>query len=143
MSPVAPEIITAVAVFSGTVAGGIITHLSSRGLRDREWRLALRRERLQAREALYVSYLSIAQSHVVKAIGFQRIEHVSDLNGLNDALARIEMVASAEVLNSAKALFQGVLDSQSAGKKTDIDFYKAKQSYVQAVRNELSSLESV
>ncbi len=140
-----PEVITALSsVLAGTVSGGIISYITGVSLKNKEWKLALIRERLHEREKLFAEFLVITQHLLIQSME-HKIEKPSELTVMNNEFARIEMVASKSTVEAAKLICDYVLTSHSSQElqNKNRDFYTLKQTFIHAARKEFKSLEKL
>ena len=98
-----PEIIAVLGTLFGALVGGLINYLSSRSVKNHEWRLSLAKDQAVSRQKLYAEFLVEAQRLVMQAHE-EKISSLSDLNALNGKFAEVSLVAPDSVVEAAKKL---------------------------------------
>jgi hypothetical protein len=132
---------TLISVLSGAVVGGIINYAATSRAKNQEWRLEMARLRILERRKLYADFLALSQLLIAQAID-SKLSNASEISVVFNEQARIELVASDEVIASAKAICSCVLDSHARDPGKDKgNFYSLKSAFVTAVRKELDLLE--
>lgn len=132
---------TLISVLSGAVVGGLINYLATSKAKSREWHLSLIRERILERQKLYADFLAASQLLIAQSLD-KKISNVGEIGVISNELARIELVASQAVVDSAKSICDCVLShhaEQPDGKSTG--YYNLKIAFIGAVRTELEALE--
>lgn len=132
---------TLVSVLSGTIVGGIINFIATSQVKNQEWKLEMARLRILERRKLYADFLASSQLLIAQAID-SKLSNASEFSAVFNEQARIELVASDEVIVSAKAICSCILDSHAKdSSKYKYNFHTLKSAFVTAVRKELDLLE--
>lgn len=138
----APEITTTIAALGGTLVGGFINYLSSRSVKNHEWRLSLAKDQAASRQKLYAEFLVEAQRLVIQAHE-NKISSLSDLNALNGKFAEVSLVAPDSVVEAAKKLTDAAITSHSAPPAKEVaDFFKLRAAFIAAVRQDIERILS-
>ena len=138
----APEITTTIAALGGTLVGGLINYLSSRSVKNQEWRLSLAKDQAASRQKLYSEFLVEAQRLVIQAHE-EKISSLSDLNALNGKFAEVSLVAPDSVVEAAKKLTDAAITSHSVPPAKEVaDFFKLRAACIAAVRQDIASVLS-
>lgn len=135
------EIITLIAALGGTVVGGFINYFSSRSMKTREWQLSLTKERIAAKQSLYSEFLVSSQRLMVKSIQ-EPTNTLCDLDVMSNEFARIEIIGSDTVVQTARQICDCILVAHRPEKDDKKhDYFKLKQEFIVAAKDELSMLE--
>ncbi len=133
------EAITALGTLVVAVVAGVISYAAGRGMKTHEWRLALVKEEIATRKALYIGFLTEAQRLLVQSLEM-KTNTVADLNDLNAKYAEISLVGAKPVVEAAKLVVDAVLSAHTAGDSDkNNDFFGKKERLINAVRSELDS----
>ena len=137
-----PEAIAVLGTLFGALAGGLINYLSSRSVKNHEWRLALAKDQAVSRQKLYAEFLVEAQRLVVQARE-EKISSLADLNALNGKFAEVSLVAPDRVMETAQKLADAAITSHSAPPATEVtDFFKLKAAFIAAARQDIARVLS-
>jgi hypothetical protein len=132
---------TLVSVLSGTIVGGLLNSFVASRAKQQEWKLGLLRERILERQRLYADFLASSQRLIVQAMD-AKLSNAAEMSVIHNELARVELVASREVIDSATKICSHILDSHAQNPPKDrANFYDLKTKFVCTVREELASLE--
>lgn len=108
-------------------------------MKTHEWRLALAKEELASRKALYAAFLAEAHRLLIQSME-TKIESVAGLRDLDAKYAEISLAGSRPVVEAAKLVVDAVLSAHTAGEAGEKkDFYARKERFIDAVRKELDS----
>jgi len=136
----ASELLPVASVLAGVLTGGFINYFAMRSVKSYEWKLALAKEQMASRQKLYAEFLVEAQRLVVEAME-RKIARPTELNAMNGKFAEISLVASEAVVNSARAVADYALESQSAAGPTESsDFFSLKRAFIDAARKDIASV---
>lgn len=126
---------------AGTLLGGLVSYLSNKNLKDREWRLSIIREEINELKKLYSDYLAEATRLEVVSLK-HKINDLREFNVLGTILSQIELLGSQKVITAARELGDHVLYSHAENvKKREKGFFDHKSNYVAAVKKELLELK--
>lgn len=133
------ELIAIISTLVGAVVAGVISYIAGRGMKTHEWKLALAREEIASRKSLYVAFLAESQRLLIQST-HTKISSVTELKDLDARFAEISLLSSAPVVEAAKLIVDSILSAHTAGReRDDTNFYARKQSFIDAVRQELAS----
>lgn len=138
----APEIITTIAALGGTLVGGLINYLSSRSVKNHEWRLSLAKDQVASRQKLYAEFLVEAQRLVLQAHE-EKISSLYDLNALTSKFAEISLVAPDSVVEAARKLTDTAIASHVVPPAKEVaDFFKLRAAFISSVRQDIARVLS-
>lgn len=134
------ESIAVLGTLLGALVGGLLNYLSSRSVKNHEWRLALARDQAATRQKLYAELLVEAQRLVILARE-EKINSLTDLNALNEKFAEVSLVAPDSVVESAQKLADYAITSHSAQPAKEVaDFFKLKTEFIAAARQDIARI---
>ena len=137
-----PEAIAVLGTLFGALAGGLINYLSSRSVKNHEWRLSLAKDQAASRQKLYAEFLVEAQRLVVQARE-EKITSLADLNPLNGKFAEVSLVAPDSVVEAAQKLADSAITSHGAQPAKEVaDFFELKTSFIAAARKDIARVLS-
>jgi hypothetical protein len=137
-----PEIIAVLGTLFGALVGGLINYLSSRSVKNHEWRLSLAKDQAVSRQKLYAKFLVEAQRLVIQAHE-GKISSLADLNALNGKFAEVSLVAPDSVVEAAKKLTDAAITSHSTPPAKEVaDFFKIKSAFIAAARQDIARVLS-
>ena len=126
----------------GVVVGALLNYVMLRKVKSLEWRLALARDQSTFRQKLYAEFLVTAQQ-LVSMSRDDRVTSLRDLDPLNAKFAEVSLVGPEKVVNAARQLADYALTSQTAPPAKEVrDFYKLKEQFISAVREDISAVLS-
>lgn len=135
------ELIAILTTLATASVAGIISYWAGLGLKRREWRLQIARERLASREGLYAEFLTLASAHVLLAIE-EKADAVSAFRQITEKREHIAMVSSPAVSQAADDLWQAAIEANAVENTADSGFAALKATFIREVRAELSRLEA-
>lgn len=135
------QLVLALFTLFGVVIGGVANYISAVRTKNREWRLALVRARIDERQKLYAELLVAAQELSLQSV-LEKAKDIRPFNPVISVLARVELVASDPVVEAARKLCSHVFDvHQTNPPKTDRLLHHEKTDFIKVVRSELQQLE--
>lgn len=134
------ELITVAGTLVAALVAGVVSYLAGRGMRTHEWRLALAREELTARKALYAAFLAEAHQLIIQA-SETKLSDVRELEVLNRQYAEITLVGSKPVIEAAMHIVDRVLmaNVREETAAEALEYHPRKEAFLTAARNELRS----
>lgn len=136
------EIITTIAALGGTLVGGLINYLSSRSVKNHEWRLSLAKDQVASRQKLYAEFLVEAQRLVLQAHE-EKISSLYDVNALTSKFAEISLVAPDSVVEAAKKLTDTAITSHVVPPAKEVaDFFELRAAFISAARQDIARVLS-
>ena len=120
------SVVTALAALGGSLVGGLTTFAStwlSQRYQDSRERVA---SEIMKRETLYGQFINEATRVGLEAFE-QEIESLASLTGLLALLNRIRLTASADVLEAAERVVDGIAELYMAENKTPRELYESRQ----------------
>jgi hypothetical protein len=134
------ELIAVFGTLSGGLLVGLINYFSNKRIKHHEWRLALARDQVIARQKLYADFLVEAQRLVMLALE-EKISSPTSLNALNGKFAEINLVASEPVIEEAKKLADYAITSHSEKTaKEAVNFFALKESFIAVARQDIAKV---
>ena len=135
-----PELITIAGTLGAALIAGVVSYLAGRGMKTHEWRLAIAREELAARKALYAAFLAEAHRLIIQA-SETKMGNVRELDTLNRQYAEITLVGSKPVTEAAMHLVDRVLMAHVREETAAeaLEYHPRKEAFLTAARNELQS----
>lgn len=140
-----PELTTIAGTLAAALVAGLVSYWAGRGMKTHEWRLALAKEEVAARKALYASFLSEVQRLIIQSTE-DKFHETSKLETLNQLYAEITLLGSTPVTEAAALLFDAVLLENMRDDITAeeaMEFHPRKQAFLKAAREELRSFTEV
>lgn len=140
-----PQVIAAMigvsSVLLGTFTGGFISYLSNRNLKLKEWRLSLIKEEVSVRRKIYSDFLSEANRLILYSLE-GKFNSARNLDMLTNYFSQIELVSTAQVIEQARNLVSCIVISNTESIiKSNQDFYRLKEYFIESVKNELAELD--
>ena len=134
------ELIAVIGTLSGALVGGLINYFSTRSVKNQEWRYAVARDQVLARQKLYAEFLVEAQRLVVQARE-EEISSLADFNAMNGKFAEICLVAPEAVINAAKKLADYALTSHAEQAANEVvKCFALKDSFIAAARQDITKV---
>jgi hypothetical protein len=137
LSDFPPQLWAIISVLSGVVGGGLVTHVSNRKIKLREWQLQLSREQIADKRKAYVEFLGHAQTVVLHTVTASE-KDLDKMSALHASFAMVELSGSAEVKAAATNLLKSVVAHFATiqkGKEGEFVFCKA--AFIDAARADL------
>lgn len=141
MDPIAFFTALAPTVVAAVVAG-VVSYLAGRSMKSFEWRLALTRDRLAARERLYGEFLAEATTLQLQSID-AKVERAADFSSITAKMELISLQAPDAVVAAAREVWTAALDANAAKPKEGpgTGFFALKQTFIKEVRSEVEALQ--
>lgn len=142
-----PQIVSAsvagLAALVGGFAGVLFSYWSNKKLKLREWRLQVLKDQSTEKRSAYAEL--IAKAYSISTLAATQCDaKLTEFSALDMAYAKVELMASDEVVAAARELTECVLDRFSAEKPKVTDrFVRAKVAFVKAARRELADYDSL
>lgn len=136
----ATAIIGAASALLGSLAGGVASYLSTRSMRKLEWKLLQVEKEIQRRETLYADFLSDANKFIVQSFE-QKVNSINDLGSIINYESKIRLV-SPSLGSLAREITACVLDYHQKDKKTEREYPKLRDEFIEKCRAELDILRS-
>lgn len=134
------EVIAVLGTLGGALLVGLINYFSNRSVKNQEWRLAIERDQISTRQKLYAEFLVQTQRLVIQARE-EKINSLTDIDGINGKFAEVCLVAPEAVVEKAKKLADYALTSHSEQPAKEIaDFFSLKESFIAAARDDLAKV---
>jgi hypothetical protein len=135
-----PELIAIVGTLSGGLLVGLINYFSNKRIKNHEWRLALARDQVTARQKLFADFLVEAQRLVMLARE-EKLSSLTDFNIINGKFAEICLVSSEHVIEEAKKLADYAITSHAAQPAKEVaNLFALKQSFIAAARQDMAKV---
>lgn len=140
-----PEAIAPLLNFVSTGAVAILaawlSYMAGKGMKRQEWDLALRREKVAARQRLYADFLVEADRQTLLSLEKKSSEPTA-FHEITRIFAEIELLSPDGVTEAAKAICSEVIGSHGAEEKERGNFYELKQTFIREARVEISAYEN-
>jgi len=111
-------------------------------MKNQEWHLALRREKIALRQRLYTEFLAETERLTLLSIE-EKAKDATEFNLVVAKWAEIELVAATEVRVSGKKLLSQILDAHAIGAKPNGDLFPLKSAFIDCVREEIAALDAL
>jgi len=128
-------LITALSAIIGVISGGIITYWSNSKLKSIEIRHKIETESITEKKAAYTEFLCLINESATKMIQEKRV-NFDLIHPLSASLAKIEILASENVFDTARDLF-GVVLSIGEQEVSASELAVKRVEFVNAVKKEL------
>lgn len=134
------ELIAVFGTLLGVLIGGLINYLANRSVKNHEWRLALAKDQVAARQKLYAGFLVEAQRLAVQA-SERKVSTVAELDLMGEKFAEISLVAPDSILEVARRRADCAVVSHSAQLTTEAaDFFQLKIAFIAAARQDIAKV---
>ena len=111
------EYAAVIGTLAGVLVGGLTNFLTTRSVKQQEWRLTLARDQLTYRQQTYSDFLAESQRLTALVI-YGNLDLPSDLKVLDKLIAQMSLVSPPEVVDCAwelrRHLFRGATPSPEA-----------------------------
>lgn len=143
MSPQTTTVlISALAALCGVTIGGLITYLTNKDLKKKEWKYDILREEINNRKKLYSSFLSEAYKLLLIAIKNDATK-VEDFITLSNYYSQIELQSNETIVSIANDIYIFTVKYEPS-KKNDAEklFSEFKRRFIAEAKNEIEYLKS-
>ena len=138
-------ILSATSALLGSIVGGLLSYLTARQLKVREWHHVRLEKEIAKREDLYSAFVVECGSLVLIAFD-EKLTRAKDVAPLTGLLCRIEMCSSGEVVSAARDFAKYAFVANEAGRgplthEESLACHQKRTLFVVCVRDEIDALK--
>lgn len=126
--------------FASTAAIAILAAFLGWSAKKSEWKRDIFRQKVATRQRLYVDFLTETDRLVLKSID-EKSRRASEFHQMTRHFSEIELLSADAVIEAAKTILDGILDSHSVTSLRDASYAELKAVFIAAARREISEYE--
>jgi hypothetical protein len=135
------EYVAILGTLAGVLVGGLLNFLITKSVKHQEWRLALARDQLSKRQALYADFLAEIQRLTAQRI-YRQLEIPKDVHDLDRLVAEMTLLSPDGVTDAARNLRRHLLRNSSASADAPADeptFNQLNRAFLEVAKADLAS----
>jgi hypothetical protein len=138
-------IVSAASALLGSIVGGLLSYLTARQLKIREWHQVQLEKEITKREDLYSAFVVECGSLVLVAFD-QKLTQAKGVAPLTGLLSRIEMCSSGEVVSAARDFAKYAFAANESGRgplthEESLVCHQKRTLFAECVRKEINVLK--
>lgn len=138
------EYVAILGTLGGVLVGGLLNFVVTRSVKQQEWRLAIARDQLAQRQALYADFIAEMQRLTARRI-YAPLALPQDLHALDRLVAQMTLLSPEPLLEAARNLRRHLLRPSSTATETLDDaptFNQLSRVFLDAAKADLAAVRA-